>query len=311
MRAVVVRSFGGPEVLEIANVAVPAPGRGQVRIRMTAASVNPVDLATRSGALTEAGLVEPREVLGIGWDVAGEIDALGQETTGFSLGDNVIGLSDRFDVSLGTHAEYVVLDASAVALAPRGTPATEAATLPLNGLTARQALDVVGLGPGQTLLVTGAAGAVGGFAVQLAVARGLRVVAVAGARDEALVRSLGAEFFVPRNASLADAVREFVPGGTHGVIDAAVLGVRALSAVRGGGAFVSVVAGGTPVPLRGVRVSAVWTRADGTQLAELVKLVEADAVTLRVANVHPLAEVALAHERLGRGGLRGRLVLVP
>src|SRR5690606_27441336 len=115
-------------------------------------------------------------------------------------GQRVVGLSDRLDVPLGTQADQVVLDADAVARVPEGVSPVAAATLPLNGLTAAQALDRLGLRAGETLLVTGAAGAVGGFAVQLAAARGIRVVAVAGAEDEPLVRELGAELFVPRTA---------------------------------------------------------------------------------------------------------------
>ncbi|MEV4180553.1 NADP-dependent oxidoreductase [Streptosporangium canum] len=311
MRAVVVRSFGGPEALEIEEVPVPGTGAGQVRIRVEAASVNPVDVAVRTGLLVGAGLVERREVHGIGWDVAGVIEEVGAGVTGFAPGDRVIGLADRLDLPLGAYAEQIVLDVGAVAPAPaRATPA-QAATLPLNGLTADQALDLAGLTEGQTLLVTGAAGGLGGYAVELAVTRGLRVVAVAGAGDEELVRSLGAEFFVPRDAELGSAVRELVPGGTHGAIDAAVIGTAALTAVRNGGSLVAVLGGTAPVPLRGTRVSNVWIRADGARLAELARLADEGRLTLRVADALPLAEAAAAHERFTAGGLRGRLVLLP
>ncbi|MFF0771467.1 NADP-dependent oxidoreductase [Nonomuraea wenchangensis] len=311
MRAVVIRAFGGPEVLQIADVPMPIAGEGQVRIRVEAATVNPVDLATRSGALTEAGLLPVRDLIGIGWDVAGTVDQTGPGVTGLRRGDRVIGLSDRLDVPLGAQAEYVVLDADAVAAAPAGVSAVQAATLPLNGLTAAQALDGLDLEHGQTLLVTGAAGAVGGFAVQLAAARGLRVIAVAGADDEPLVRRLGAELFVPRTARLGEAVRRLVPGGAHAALDAAVVGVAALDAVRSGGAFAALVAGGAPLPLRGIRVFHHWIRADGARLSGLAALVEAGSLTLRVAESRPLDQVADAHRRLAAGGLRGRLVLTP
>ncbi len=311
MRAVVVRSFGGPDVLEVSAVPVPATGPGQVRIRVDAASVNPVDAATRSGALASAGLMPPREVIGIGWDVAGHVDEVGTGVTTFAPGDRVIGLRDRLDVSLGTYAEFVVLDAEAVAPAPSGISATEAATLPLNGLTALQALDLLALEPGATLLVTGAAGAVGGFAVELAALRGLQVVAAAGAEDETFVRAAGAWWFVPRSADLAEAVRDLVPGGVDGALDAAVLGVRALGAVRNRGAFVSVVAGAAPLPLRGITVSEQWVAADGSALAWLSSLAERGQVSLRVADTLPLHRAIQAHEALAKGGLRGRLVLTP
>ncbi|GAA5155987.1 NADP-dependent oxidoreductase [Pseudonocardia eucalypti] len=326
MRAVVVRSFGGPEALELVELPIPAPGPGQVRIRVRAAAVNPVDAFVRSGAATEVGLVPARDQYGLGWDVAGEVDAVGAGeagapgrapdgntagTKGFAVGDPVIGLSDRLDLPSAGYAEYLVLDASSVAPAPRGVPFEAAASLPLNALTAAQALDRLGLSAGQTVLVTGAAGAVGGYAVELAREAGLRVVGSASAADEELVRGFGASGFVPREAELGAAARALVPGGVDGVLDAAVVGVRALDAVRGGGAFVSVVLGGAPPALRGIRVSTVYVRADGERLAELAKLVEAGRLTPRVADTFPLDKAPAAHQRLSEGPLRGRLILLP
>ncbi|TYB49177.1 NADP-dependent oxidoreductase [Actinomadura chibensis] len=315
MRAIIVRTPGGPAALEVADVPEPVPGPGQVRIRVAAAAVNPVDAATRSGALADAGLMPPvgeRAATGIGWDVAGTVDAVGGGVTGFAAGDRVIGVRDRLDVPVGTYAEAVVLDAAAVAHAPRSASAAEAATIPLNGLTALQALARLGVPPGGTLLVTGAAGAVGGYAVELAARRGVRVVATASAADEALVRGLGAAEFVPRGAHLGDAVRALVPGGVDGALDAAPLSVRALDAVRNGGAFAAVIGGpATPPPLRGITVHNVWIRADAGGLAQLADLADAGHLTLRVADELPLTEAVKAHERLAAGGLRGRLVLVP
>lgn len=304
MKAVIIRSFGGPEVLEVIDVPAPSAGPGQVRIRVEAAAVNPVDVGTRMGALATGGLMTGDGQVGLGWDVAGFVDEVGAGVTGFAVGDRVVGLSDRLDVPLGTHAELVVLDAAVVARTDLDPVA--AATLPLNVTTAAQALDLLDLQRGDTVLVTGAAGALGGFVVELAAARGLRVVAAASDDDEELVRGLGAAVFVPRSAPLAESVRQAVPGGVDGVVDAAVLGVRALDAVRSGGAFVAVISGVAPPPLRGIRVANVFVRADGAQLAALIP-----QVTPRVADTLPLAEVAEAHRRLEKGGLRGRLVLVP
>lgn len=311
MRAIVVRAAGGPEALELVDVPVPAAGVGQVRVCVEAAAVNPVDVATRSGSLVAAGLMAPRKVTGLGWDVAGRVDEVGPGVTAFAPGDQVIGVRDRLDVSLGTYAEFVVLDAAAVAAAPTGLPAVEAATLPLNGLTALQALDLLDPEPGATLLVTGAAGAVGGYAVELAALRGLRVVACAGARDEEFVRGAGARWFVPRTADLAEAVRTLVPGGVDAALDAAVAGIPALGAVRNRGAFVSVVGGAAPVPLRGISVAEQWIAADAEALARLSSLAGAGHLTTRVADTLPLHEAARAHRRLAEGGIRGRLVLVP
>jgi NADPH:quinone reductase len=216
------------------------------------------------------------------------------------------------DSAKRVQAEQVVLDSDAVAPAPRSVPATEASTIPLNGLTAVQALNLLALQPGQWLLVTGAAGALGGFALELAALRGLRTVAVAAPRDEELVRRLGADEFVARTAGLGEAVRRVVPAGVDGALDAAVVGVAALDAVRDKGSFVAVAAGAAPMPLRGTRVHNVWIRTDGPQLAELAELAalaDAGRLTPRVAATLPLEEVAAAHQRVAAGGLRGRIVL--
>ncbi|NUU24424.1 MAG: NADP-dependent oxidoreductase, partial [Streptomycetaceae bacterium] len=182
MRALVSRfAPDGGHTLDIAELPVPEPGPGQVRVKVAAAAVNPVDVATARGLLAAGGLHPPREVLGLGWDVAGTIDAVGPElprvdtapTPAYAVGDAVIGLADLLDVDSATHAEYVVLDRHQIAPAPRGLDPVAAATLPLNAMTAYQLLTRAALTPGQTVLVTGAAGGVGGFAVELAARGGL------------------------------------------------------------------------------------------------------------------------------------------
>ncbi|MFE7798404.1 NADP-dependent oxidoreductase [Nocardia sp. NPDC057440] len=310
MRAVVVREPGLEAVVELVEVPTPQPGRGAVRIKVAAASVNPVDLMVRRG-VGGTPFAEPRAQWGIGWDVAGTIDAVGAEVTEFEPGQQVIGISDRLDVSLAAQADYVVLEAGNVAPAPTTVNSVAAATIPLNGLTALQALAAIDARPAQSLLITGAAGAVGGFAVELAAAAGIRVIASAAAADEQAVRALGATDFVPRESSLPDAVRELIPGGVDTALDAAALGPRTLAAVRAGGRFVSISVPATPIPLRGTTVTTVLVHADRAQLDELVTAVDTGKLTLRVADTYPLAAVAAAQQRLAAGGLRGRLVLVP
>lgn len=309
MKAVVIRRFGGPEVLEVAELDAPEPTTGQVRIHVEAAAVNPVDIATRAGRLTDAGLAPAAGQIGIGWDLAGVIDGVGPGVDRFRDGDPVIAMRDLLSAPVGAQAEYVVLDTDAVAAAPRSVSPVEAATVPLNALTAAQALDLLALRGGQWLLVTGAAGAVGGFAVELASLRGLRTVAVASPGDESLVRGLGADAFVPRSEHVGASVRRAVPGGVDGALDAAQLGMSALDGVRDGGAFVAVGAGAAPTPLRGTRVHNVWIRTDAPRLAELAALVDAGRLTPRVAAAEPLDQVAAAHTRLAAGGVRGRIVL--
>ncbi len=291
MKAALVRRFGGPEVLEIADVPLPRTGPGQIRIRVAAAAVNRIDLSTRNGALARAGLLAPAAETRLGWDVAGTVD----EGTRFPPGTRVVGLRDVLSAG-GAQAEFVVLDEGAVAAAPANVSLAEAATLPLIGLTAAQALDRTGLRRGETLLVTGAGGGVGGLVRQLAALRGIRTVAIDA-------RTTDRRF--------AEAVRDQVPGGVDAVIDAAVLGVPAHEALRGGGTFVALVAPFAPPPLRGTRVVVQEVWADGGRLAELSALVDAGQLTLRVADVLPLERIAEAHERLAAGGLPGRLVLRP
>ncbi|MGC9541688.1 NADP-dependent oxidoreductase [Streptomyces sp. UG1] len=296
MRAVVVDSFGGPEVVEVVETDVPEPGAREIRIKVSAAALNPVDAGVRAGVFGGAG-----KRIGLGWDVAGTVDAVGVASS-WSVGDTVVALDHGVAKPLGTHAEYVVVDTDAAALAPATVDAVYAATLPLNALTAVQALDRLELTPGQVLLVTGAAGAVGGYAVQLAAHRGIEVTALARETDEEFVRSLGATGFT------AGAVE---PGRFDAVLDAAVLGAPALEWVRDGGAYIGLIPHAEPGSVRGVRTGAVEVSADGARLAELVRLVDEGVLTLRVAETFRLDEVAKAHARLDEGGARGRLVLVP
>ncbi|AYG05458.1 NADP-dependent oxidoreductase [Gryllotalpicola protaetiae] len=307
MKAVQIRSFGGIDVLELREVDVPHPGPGQLRIRVEAAAVNPVDIQTRSGALAQACVMLPRPHIGLGWDVAGVVDHVGAGgRSDLTVGDRVIALSDRLMQPLKGQADFVVVDSSHAARIPIDADPVALSTLPLSGLTALQALDYADMAPGQTLLVTGAAGSVGGYVLQLAQRIGLQVIATARAHDETLVRALGAHEFVPSNEDLAEETRRLTSGGADAVVDAASLGLAALDAVRGSGTFISL-SGPGPIPLRGTQVRSVWIRADGGQLA---RLVDAD-LTHRVAGTHPLEHVGAVHERMQVGGERGRHVLLP
>ena len=198
MQAVVVREFGGPEALRVVEVPAPQPGPGQVLITVAASAVNPVDAFTRAGGFPD--LAELGRDIGIGWDVAGVIAEVGPGVTDFAAGDAVIGMRDRLTLPTGAYAEQIALDAAHIAPAPRGIDLAAAATIPLNGLTAIQALDLLAAPAGSTVLITGAAGAVGGYLVELAVGRGLRVVATASASDEELVRELGRRGVHPAHA---------------------------------------------------------------------------------------------------------------
>jgi NADPH2:quinone reductase len=308
MRALAISSFGGVDVLEVKDVPVPEPGDGQVRLRVQAAPVHPVDLDTREGHL--AGMLPKRPYYILGWDAAGVVDALGPGVTSVALGDRVCGMSDWLDTLAGTQAEFAVLNAAAVAPFPGTLTAAAASTIAGNGYTARQALELLGLGPGERIAVTGAGGAVGGFTLELARARGLEVIGLSSAQDREFVTSRGGTF-VARSADPAAAIRAVAPGGVAGLVDTALLGAAVLGAVRDGGKFVAALQYRAPAAERGIQVSPIQIHSDPGPLAELLALTERGVLTPRVAQTLPLESAAHAHTVFAKGGVRGRLVLVP
>ncbi|MET8170505.1 NADP-dependent oxidoreductase [Streptomyces sp. NPDC005329] len=310
MRAAVVKEFGGPEAIEVVDVATPEAGPGEVLVKVAGASVNFADVMVRMGLNIEYGVTVARAQFGLGTDVAGTVAALGEGVTKFAVGDTVVGTQERLDRPLGTQADYVVLEDWELAPAPSGTDLVRLATFGLNATTADQALDALALEPGQWLLVTGAAGGVGLFTVELARLRGLRVIAQAGPADEKLVLEAGAQLFVSRDDDLVPTVRRLVPGGVHGAVDAANLAAEAADAVRHGGAFVSLLAS-APMARREVRMTNLAWHTDAERLAKLAAYAGAGLISLRVAKTYSLEQVAEAHQALAEGGLRGRIVLVP
>ncbi|HEX4471446.1 MAG TPA: NADP-dependent oxidoreductase [Nocardioides sp.] len=306
MRTVVQNSYGSPEVLEVVELPTPTPGPEQVLVAVRAAALNPVDLAMRAGGMA-AAIGEPFP-LGLGWDVAGTVEAVGEGVTRWSVGDEVVGLRDEFVGPTGAVASHVVLPADAVATTPAGVSPEAAATFPLNTLTAHQALDLLRLEPGRSVVVTGAAGGVGDYLVALAARRGLRVIGVARADDEAGVRANGATDFAT-GSEIGQAVRALLPEGADGLVDAAQVGQTALAAVRDGGSFVAVSDPSEPPAERDITVATVHVHHDAEQQAELVRLVESGVLRLRVAATYSLDDVAKAHEAAAQPGLRGRVVV--
>ncbi len=311
MRAVGFNRFGGPEVLEVVDLPEPQPGPGEVRIRVRAATVNPTDIGFRSGRQAQqlpAGLQPPYVP---GMELAGVVDAAGPGA-GWTPGDRVMAIVNPRRPGGGAQAELVVVPSGSVARAPERSTLEEAATLPMNGLTVRRALDLLALQPGQILGVTGAAGAVGGYAIELGAADGLRVIAIAGEKDEALVKEMGADVFVPRGADAVQRMRAATRDGVDAVIDAAVIGQPALASIRDGGALAAVRAfEGQPergITVHQVRVGEYYENHEA--LAKLGELVEEGRLTLRVAETFPPERAAEAQEKLNAGGVRGRLVIV-
>jgi len=311
IRAVGFTEFGDPSVLSVVTVPMPEPGPGQVRVRVAAATVNPTDLGFRHGGRRIPEGVSPPYIPGM--ELAGVIDATGPSVSSWQAGDRVIAAVSPWESGGGAQAEYRVVGADQLARVPDGISLEAAATLPMNGMTVRTALDMLALPPGSTLAVTGSAGAVGQYAIQLGTHDGLEVIGdAAPGADEELVRSFGAAHVVPRGGeAMAASVRALYPSGVDAVLDAALLGPAILPAVRDGGQLLAVrpFQGETD---RGIKISLVMVGQhlhEGARLASLVDLVSQGVVTLRVAELLPPERAAEAHRRLEAGGVRGRLVL--
>jgi NADPH:quinone reductase-like Zn-dependent oxidoreductase len=299
-RTAVVRTPGGPESIEVIEVPVVEPGAGEVRVGIAAASVNPVDLAVAAGVFHGMGLINQPEHTGLGWDFAGTVVANGPGVD-LAVGTPVAGLVAGFDRDFGTYAEQIVVPAADVAVVPDGLDLVAATTVPLNGLTAVQILDLLGepTADSDRLLVTGAGGAVGGYLLPLAQDRGWRVTGLARAVDEEFVRGFGADFI------------EHAEPGWDAVADTAGLQEQGLALVRDGGAYVGVKPGSEPAAERGVAVAAVAVHGDGPGLAELLARTASGELPARVHTVLPLDQAADAQQAVAKGGVRGRYVLKP
>ncbi|SDI06789.1 NADPH:quinone reductase [Actinokineospora alba] len=299
MRAAVITAPGSPDAIEIIDIATPEPGAGEIRVRVAAAGVNPVDLQTRAGAFHDLGWITQPDHVGLGWDVAGTVTAVGPGA-GFAVGDRVAALSEGVDRALGTYAEEVVVPAAAAAVVPDGLSLTDAATVPLNALTAAQALDLLGAPEGRTLLVTGAAGGVGGYTVAFAAERGWRVTGLARSTDAEFVTAAGASALITEPTGAYDAV-----------VDAAVLADAAVALTRDGGHYVGVIPPAVPDGAGRVRTEAVMVTADSPTLAKALAATAEGTLPARVHAALPLEQAALAHKAVAAGGTRGRHLLIP
>jgi NADPH:quinone reductase-like Zn-dependent oxidoreductase len=280
------------------EVTLPALRPGELRIRVIAASVDPVDLFLAGGAGHAAfGLTGP---VGLGASLTGTVVEAAGDVTGFAPGDTVAAVHPDFTAAARGHAEETVVPAAATALLPPGLDPVDAASLPLNALTAAQLLDRLDPAVGRTLLVTGAAGGVGGFAVALAARAGWTVTALARDTDRDFVLRAGA-----RDLLTTLPARSF-----DAVADAAVLSGAALAAVRDGGALSALTSANPASPERGVTVTHTASRPDGVRLAQLLTLAADGVLELRVAGRLPRARAALAYANVAAGGHRGRWLLL-
>lgn len=313
MRAIGLTEYGAPGVLREVQLPERHAGPGEVRIRVRAAAVNPVDAIIRSGGFAgnDRAIAEP---VVPGTDVAGVLDEVGPEQPdGFDLvvGDAVTGFVVP-DGSHGGYAEQIVLPSLSVTRMPSNGSFAHGTAFLSNALTAEITLEHLALESGRTLAVTGATGAVGGYLVQLAAARGITVIADARPADAQRVQDLGAGIVLDRAADFAAGVRDATNGhGADAVADPAIRTDQIIDAARDGGQVAFYLP--TDVdPGRGISVFGSYVMRSNLRhdaIERLARSVERGELTADVADVIPAADAAAAHERLERGGVRGRLVL--
>jgi NADPH:quinone reductase-like Zn-dependent oxidoreductase len=301
MKAIRIHEFGGPEVLKYEDVPEPKPGQGEIRIRVIAAGVNPMDWKVRRG-----GMNLPLPMI-IGIDVAGIIDSLGPNVNAFRRGDQVFA---KISLGQGGYAEYTVTNASQAALKPKSIGFVEAAAIPTAGLAAWQSLfDIAGLEKGQSVLIHGAAGGVGSFAVQFAKLKGARVIGTASSSNAEFLKSIGADAVIDYKAERfedvvhdADVVLDTIGGDTF---------KRSWSVLKPGGFLVTTVAN---VPegaaeAHGVRAKGLMTKPDGGELAQIIKIIDERHIRPVVTTVLPLADARKAQEMSESRHTRGKIVL--
>ncbi len=306
MKANRVHQFGAPDVIRFEDVEMPSPAAGEVRVRVAAAGVGPWDGWIRAG---KSVLPQPLP-LTLGADLAGRVDAVGAGVLDFEAGDEIFGVTNpRFT---GAHAEYAIASADRIAKRPGAMAATEAASVPVVAVTAWQMLfERARVSSGQTVLVHGAGGSVGAFAVQLARRQGARVIATAAARDADFIRRLGADEVVDFRAarfedaaSLIDVVIDTVGGDVQ---------TRSLAVLRPGGVLVSIVSepDAEAAARRGVEATFLLVSVTNALLTRIAAWIDAGDLTARVGSILPLAEARTAHEMLEGSRPRppGKIVL--
>src|SRR5213078_3963576 len=304
MKAIVAHEYGGPEVLKFEEVSRPEPKENEALVRVIASGVNPADPLTLSGKYArEFGTHLP---LIPGYDIAGIVEKTGLKVTKLKAGDAIYG----YPTFGGGWAEYVTVTGGEVAAKPASLSFTEAASVPMGALTAWQALvDVAQLQPGQTVLVHGGSGGVGSFAVQIAKARGARVIATASTANQDLLKQLGADVAIDyTKTKFEDVVKDVdVVFDTVGRDTLA----RTYPLVKKGGFITTIVARPDPTQLEkyGIRGSSVWSHPDGNELAEITKLIEAGKIKPIVSQVMPLTDAVKASQQAETHHTRGKLVL--
>jgi NADPH:quinone reductase-like Zn-dependent oxidoreductase len=303
-------SYGDSDVLVYEDADRPVAGAGQVVVRVAGTAFNPLDVAIRAGFLQQVFPVAFPHIPN--YDVAGVVIEVGEGVSGWSAGDAVVAFLPM--TAPGAAAEYVAAPAGALAAAPRTGELADAAALPSVGLAAWQALfEHAGLKTEPSILINGAGGAVGGYAVQLAKQAGATVTATASARSHDRIRSYGTDKIVDYTAT---PVPQAVAGQQFDVVlnlapTSPEETAHLVDLVADGGAFVTTVIPGPQDAGRGMRTVEVFTRSDATQLAELVTRVDTGVLQIEVAERRPLTELAAVHDQAAAGRLTGKTVLTP
>jgi NADPH:quinone reductase-like Zn-dependent oxidoreductase len=306
MKAIRIHNYGGPEVLKYEDAPRPEPGEREVLIRVHATSVNPIDWKARAGYMKD--FIPHSFPLILGWDVSGVIEEVGPDVSRFKKGDEVYSLPDH--TRNGAYAEYIVVRESEVALKSKSLHHIRAAAVPLAALTAWQALfDTAQLQPEQRLLIHGAAGGVGHFAVQLAKWKGARVIGTASAKNHEMLYELGADELIDYTtqrfedfARSIDVVLDTIGGETQ---------ERSWQVLKKGGILVSLVQSpsGDKAKEHGVRGIRLGTRANGQELAEIAKIIDAGKLAPVIDRILPLSETRRAHELSQSAHTHGKIVL--
>lgn len=312
MRAVAEDWFGGP--IALMDLPIPEIEADEVLIGVRAAGVNPFDWKVADGALR--GEIKHRFPLILGFDAAGVVERVGADVTGLSEGDEVYGYVSKPVIGEGTYVEYVSSPASIIAKKPRSVDFARAAALPMPGLTAMDLVDAVDLKEGETVLIVGATGGVGSYAVQLATRRGARVIATARQKNEAFARELGATETVDHTREdLVQSVRAVHPDGIEAIIDVAserdALD-RLAGVVKEGGRLASSVytADVESLAERGIQAKNVGMRPDVRRLERLAGMVDAGELSVRLERTFPLQSAPEALEESRTGHVRGKIVLL-
>ena len=307
MRAIAIDRYGGPEVLQLRDLAPPPLGPDVVHVRTRAVGVNPVDYKIREGGLDAR--YPCHFPLVPGWDVAGVVEAAGPDVTELAPGDEVVGYMRRDHIQWGTYAEVVAAPIRTLAPKPPGVGWREAAALPLTGLTASQALTrgLGGVGEDDVVLVHAAGGGVGGFAVQLARLAGARVIGTGSGTTQDHLRALGAEPVV-YGPGLVEAVRALAADGVTAIVDLVggeTLGLTPRLLAPGG----RVVSVRDPEQVHQLGGRYVFVRPHALELRELLRLVDAGHLRVHIQESFALEQAADAHRVIEGGHVHGKLVL--